>query len=344
MTEKVLSEREELILRTVIHHYILTAKPVGSRIIAKKYNFGFSPATIRNTMSDLEDAGYLNHPHTSAGRIPTSMGYRFYVNELMKVEKLTSNLRQKIRNNVDSLNKNIDDLLNKTSHILGKISRQLGVVIGPSLESAIIDKISLLSVSSGKLLIIITLHSGIIKSIVVEINTSLEKNEIDETCQILNERLSGLTVLNIIQTISERLHDVGRGSTEIIRLFIDSAHRLFQFDEKKIYIGSPSYIVDQPEFNEQKNIKGVIELVEQKDVIIHLLSRHEDNKGLVIKIGDEITDDIAKSFSIVSTEFSIGNQIGTLGVIGPMRMWYPKMVPLVDYTAEVINKVLKKEN
>ena len=151
MPEK-LTDREESVLQSIIHHYILSAKPVGSRVIAKKYGLGLSAASIRNVMADLEDAGFLSHPHTSAGRIPTSKGYRIYVDSMMKVEKLTSLVKRKIRENVQSVDKNYDFLLAKTSQILGMISSQLGVVIGPALDEAIFDKLSLVQVSNDKLL------------------------------------------------------------------------------------------------------------------------------------------------------------------------------------------------
>ncbi len=339
-----ITPRQEKVLRTVIHHYILTAKPVGSRVLAKKYDLGLSAATLRNVMADLEEAGYLTHPHTSAGRVPTSHGYKLYVNNLMKVEKLTSQVKRRIRDNVNTINKNVDDLLAKTSQILALVSRQLGVVIGPTIETAVIEKISLVSVASDKILIIISFGAGLIKSVVVEVRSKMEPQEVISTSQLLNERLSGLHVKNVISTIGKRLCDLGKHENELVRLFIDSADKFFDIDEKKIFIGGTSNFLDQPEFTEQDRLKSIIELVEQKDVVVHLLNRTDDELGLVIKIGEENEPDVRKSFSIVSTEFSIGDQTGTLGVIDPPRMWYPKMIPLVEYTADLINKVMKKDN
>jgi len=336
----LLTSREEAVLSSVIHHYIATARLVSSRIIAKKYGLNLSSATIRNVMADLEEAGYLTHPHTSAGRVPTSKGYRLYVNNLMRVEKLTSRVKRKIRENVDTFDKNVDFLLAKTSQILGVISSQLGVVIGPSLDDAIFDKISLIDVAHDKLLIVLSLRTGIIKSVIVEIFSHFRPSELEETSRVLNERLSGLPVQTIRETINERMHDVSYGNPEIIRLFIDSAYTFFQFDEKKIYVGGTKNIVEQPEFNAQEKLRNIIELIEKKDIVVHLLNQRPDSDGIEIKIGDENNADLCKTFSIVSTKFSIGKHDGALGIIGPMRMWYPKMVPLVDYTAEVINRVL----
>lgn len=280
------------------------------------------------------------HPHTSAGRIPTPKGYRIYVRSLMHVENLTQTIKKKIRQNVETVNKNIDFLLSKTSETLSLVSHQLGVVIGPSLEKAIVERIQIFIVADRKIMIVISL-SGIIKSVVVEISAEMSDKDIDSTCAVLNERLCGLSVETVRDTISSRLKDSSGTHAEITRLFLDSAEEFFNFDEKKIFIGGTKHIAEQPEFGEHEKLKSIIELVEKKDVIVHLLSRTEDDSGLLIKIGEPDDQDIAKSFSIVSRKFKLGNQTGTLGVIGPVRMWYPKMVPLVDYTAEVINKIIK---
>ena len=337
MPEK-LTDREESVLQSIIHHYILSAKPVGSRIIAKKYGLGLSAASIRNVMADLEDAGFLSHPHTSAGRIPTSKGYRIYVDSMMKVEKLTSLVKRKIRENVQSVDKNYDFLLAKTSQILGMISSQLGVVIGPALDEAIFDKLSLVQVSNDKLLAVLTLRAGIIKSVVVEVRLPIKNIELEETCQVINERLSGLMVKAIRASIGQRLHDINYGNPEIIRLFIESAHTFFHFDEKKIFIGGTKNIVEKPEYNAQDKLRSIIELIEEKEVVIHLLSSSSKDDGIAITIGDDSSSDLSKTFSIVSTKFELGGHTGTLGIIGPTRMWYPKMVPLVDYAAEIINQ------
>lgn len=337
----ILTKRKEEVLRAVIHNYILTAKPVGSRIIAKRYDLGLSAATIRNVMADLEDEGYLSHPHTSAGRIPTSNGYRIYVDNLMKIERLDSVIKKKIRDNVDTLDKDVDFLLAKTSQILGSVSKQLGVVIGPSLDNAIFDKMSLMSVSTGRVLIVLTLKNGIIKSIVVEIKSNLDPRDLELTCQVMNSRLSGLTIKNIKKTIGERLHDIVYANKEIIRLFVDSPHKFFRFDNEKIFVGGTKNIVEQPEFLPHDKLKSIIELVEEKDMIVHLLKSAKNNDRTVVMIGDDDKTELKNSFSIVSTQYTVGDEVGLLGIIGPVRMWYPKMVPLVDYTAEIINKVLK---
>jgi len=336
MTE-TLSDRHKAVLQSVIQLYILTAQPVSSRLIVKNSGLGLGSATIRSVMADLEDEGYLAHPHTSAGRIPTSTGYRLYVNSLMHIEKLSNTVKKNIRENIETINKNRDFLLTKTSEILGLVSSQLCVVIGPSFDDAIFEKISLVDVANDKLVIVLSLRTGIVKSVVVEVPKLKKNAELNMTCSVLNERLSGLRVKTIRETIGRRLHDLNCGNPEIIRLFVESGDIFFKFDEKKIYVGGTKNIVEQPEFHEQEKMKSVIELIEKKDVVVHLLNRTPNTQGISITIGEENNPDISKTFSIVSTHFSFSGHTGTLGIIGPARMWYPKIVPLVNYTAEIIN-------
>ncbi len=332
------SIRYKAVLQSVIQSYIRTARPVSSRTIAKHFGLKLSPATIRNVMADLEDAGYLTHPHTSAGRIPTSMGYRLYVNNIMQVEKLPSNLKKKIRENIKTIDKNSEYLLTKASEILSMVSNQLGVVIGPNFENAIFEKISLVEVAHDKLLIVLSLQTGIVKSVVVEVPSVIKGAELTMTCEVLNQRLSGLTVKMIRETIGSRLHNVNLGNPEIIRLFIESADIFFQFDQHKIFVGGTKNIVEQPEFQQQDKMLSVIELIEKKDVVVHLFKQASDMHGVSIIIGEIDNPDLSKTFSIVSTPFSFSGHTGTLGIIGPSRMWYPKIVPLVNYTAEIINQ------
>jgi heat-inducible transcriptional repressor len=332
--------RAQAVLRSIIHHYILTAKPVGSRVISQKYGLGFSSATIRNVMAELEGAGYLCHPHTSAGRIPTPKGYRLYVDNLMKIEQLDAFIKKKIRENVMAVDKNIDFLLEKTSQILGAVSSQLGVVIGPSFEDAVFDRIALVSLSDERLLVVLSLKTGVIKSIFVEVHSAIKQSELEETSRILSERLSGLTVKTIKETIQQRLTDVSSINPELIRLFINSADTFFQFENQKIFIGGTKNIVEQPEFHAQDRVRSIIELIENKNIIVHLVSRAASNEGIAISIGDENSNDLSTMFSIVSTKFAVSGHQGTLGIIGPVRMWYPKIIPLVNYTAEIITQEL----
>jgi heat-inducible transcriptional repressor len=224
-----LNEREKEVLELIIQNFILTATPVGSRYLAKRSDLGLSDATIRNVMADLEDEGYITHPHTSAGRVPTDKGYRFYVNTMMRISALPQSERLKIDQNIMQLTASVptsDDVLRESSKILGKLSKQIGVALSPKLSKGIFEKLDIVSLSSSKLMVIISIQSGLVKTIMLEVRSEIPRQKLDELAQLLNERLSGLALEEIRMSFVERIADYS-DETGLIRVFIDSAERLF---------------------------------------------------------------------------------------------------------------------
>jgi heat-inducible transcriptional repressor len=340
-----LNDREKTILHNIVHSYIQTAIPVGSRFIAKRRDIGLSPATIRNVMSDLEYLGYLDHPHTSAGRIPTDKGYRFYVNELMEIDRLSekeqSTIQTQLQGNIET-----DDILKIASKILGTISHQLAVVTAPQMTSGIFEKLELLQVSSNRLLVIISIRSGLVKTIMMEIHSEIPRTKLEGVARMLNERLSGLTLNEIRNTFAERIREVQNEDSGLIRLFIESVDKLFDENRKdKIHIGGTTNILSQPEFESAKNFKSVIELMDNEDIIIHVLEAGEPNTGsATVTIGEETKIEHMKEFSIVTKTYNIGEVSGSIGVLGPKRMEYSKMIPLVNFVATTISDLLQRRS
>ena len=189
MNNEELNEREKNILRFIIQQFILTANPVGSRNITKRYDIGFSPATVRNIMSDLEDSGFIDHPHTSAGRIPTDKGYRFYVDTLMDVQKLRSSEIGLINKSLETNLTETDELLKVASNLLSSITHQIACVTYPKLESGIFEKIQIIQLTSIRILVVITIKSGLVKTMTLELNSDLKTSQLDPVQQLLNERL-----------------------------------------------------------------------------------------------------------------------------------------------------------
>ena len=340
-----LNDREKTILHNIVHSYIQTAIPVGSRFIAKRRDIGLSPATIRNVMSDLEYLGYLNHPHTSAGRIPTDKGYRFYVNELMEIDQLSekeqTTIQTQFQGNIDT-----DDVLKIASKILGTISHQLSVVTAPQMTSGVFEKLELLQISSTRLLVIISVRTGLVKTLMMEIHSEIPKTKLDQVAQLLNERLNGLTLNEIRNTFTERIRDYQNEESGLIRLFIESVDKLFDEQRKeKIHIGGTANILSQPEFDNAKNFKSVIELMDNEDIIIHVLETSELKSGIAnVSIGEETKIEHMKDLSIVTKTYIVGDNTGTIGVLGPKRMEYSKMIPLVDYVAATISKLFETKS
>lgn len=345
METEELNPREKAILRSIVHQFILTATPVGSRNIAKKYDIGFSPATVRNIMADLEDSGYINHPHTSAGRVPTDKGYRYYVDSLMDVEKLNVKEKELIDNRLNQIADEADDLVKVTSKLLSAITKQIACVTYPNLESGILEKLQIISLTSIRILVVISIKSGLIKTITMELDTEMKESQIESVQSLLNEKLSGLSLEEIRNTFKERFANVDENQKPIIRLFIDSVDKLFKDDIKadRLIVTGAKNIIQQPEFENPENFQSIIELIEDKDVIIHIMEKSSESKKeeVYISIGSENKEKKLKEYSLVSKEYKYGEISGTLGIIGPKRMEYSKIVAIVDYLAKVLSEHIK---
>lgn len=343
-----LTEREKSILRYVIHQFILTANPVGSRNLSKKYNVGYSPATVRNIMSDLEESGYLGHPHTSAGRVPTDLGYRFYVNSLMEIPKLSQDEVNFIDSQFDNLNIETDEILKMTSNILSSLTSQLAYVSYPKLGKAVLEKLQLVSISSSRLLVVISIKSGMIRTITLEVNSGLDRKNIAIIERLLNERLGGLTFREIKDTISERVKSISEKELKpVIRVFLESVDEIFndiRTNEDSIITGTRN-LINQPEFADPKKISSIIELVEDKDIIIHVMDKKisTNNGEISITIGSESDVEKLNDYSIVVKEYNVGQIAGSIGIIGPKRMRYSHEIAAVIQMAEILSKVFRKK-
>ena len=345
MEPEELNQREKAILRSIVQQFILTATPVGSRNITKKYDIGFSPATVRNVMSDLEDSGFINHPHTSAGRVPTDKGYRYYVDSLMDIEKLNTKEKGLIESSLSSINDEADELVKVTSRLLSSITRQIACVTYPNLESGILEKIQIISLTSSRILAVVSIKSGMVKTITMELDTELKERQLESVQSLLNEKLSGLSLEEIRNTFKERFIDADEDQKPIIRLFVDSIDKLFKDDFKsdRLIVTGAKNLMQQPEFENPENFQSIIELIEDKEVIIHILEKSSESKReeVYISIGSENFEKKLKEYSFVSKEYKFGETSGTLGIIGPKRMEYSRIIAIVDYLAKVLSEQLK---
>lgn len=339
-----LTDREKEVLKYVVENFVRNATPVGSRNVSKQTDLNLSPATIRNVMSDLEEMELLNTPHTSAGRMPTDKGYRYYVDVLMDREKLSLSEEYSLRTQFDERNLKIlenPDLYEETSRILGKITHLLAVVSQPKISNGVFDKLELVSISSNRVLVIINIKSGIVKTVIMEIDSEISKSKLENLSSFLNERLHGLSLKEIRESFIERVNDYKYQEPELIQLFINSIDKLNSEEEKgKIYVGGTGEIILQPEFENPKSFKDIINLAEDKNVVIHIFqnSGKSDNEVL-ITIGKENTEEKLKNFSVLTTSYRVGGVKGNIGVIGPKRMNYARMISLLQYTSKLINKI-----
>ena len=342
-----LSERERQVLEAVIRTYVDSAEPAGSRMLAKGFNLGVSPATVRNTMSDLETKGYLFHRHTSAGRIPTDHAYRFYVDRIMRPQPLTDVERERLVQEIEIGGSSaVDRLVERAIRALSLLSRELGVAIAPSLEEAIVERLELIQVSSAKILMVMSIKSGFVHTVYVDLPGEVQPDVLTSVTQVLNERLAGLTLQAIRQTLPDRLRDTGMGgggADELLNIFVQSSSELFDWtplQEGKVHLGQTSVLASQPEFNTGERLKGLIELTEQRSLLADVLGNREHSGGLKITIGSENPEEALSDFTLVTAEYRVGRLKGVIVVIGPTRMPYDKVIAIVDYTSTLVNSVL----
>jgi heat-inducible transcriptional repressor len=338
-----LTQREAIILESVIQDFIATVTPVSSRAIAKKLRINLSPATIRNIMLDLEDRELLCQPHTSAGRMPTDKGYRIYVDTIMKKERLSFPEKKKIEAKFKGVKQNVDLILTRASKVLGEISKQLGVVLTPRFYEGVVTKIQLVNISEKKILVVISIKSGIVRTIVMEVETDISASKLEETTRIINERLNGLSLKQIKESIDQRLKDVGEGDEGLLRQISSTADDLFNFDELLDYhYGGMQHIIAQPEFAAPERISETLELIENKrNIIIHLLNESVESAASIL-IGRENNEELLKDFSVITSPYRIGDATGIMAIIGPMRMQYARMIALVEFMGNSMSALLNR--
>ena len=328
----------------MIHSYVETAEPAGSRTIAKKFDLGVSAATIRNTMSDLEDRGYLYHPHASAGRIPTDRAYRVYVDRLMATSRPTASEQDALRRELLGNRTAIEELLQKAAQMLGVLTQELGLAVAPSFDRTVLERLELVRVAEDRLLMVLVLRGGAARTIFVEVASNLPPEAVAGVALVLNERLSGLTLREIRSTLRERLRDAATGQEkELLNIFIEEADHLFEMpaaDGSDVVLGSAKMLADQPEFASNEQMRTLLDLTERRDLLRESLrSRHEP--GISVSIGAENLDPKLSNFTLVSSKYRCGALTGVIGVMGPTRMPYQKVMTLVEHTSRLMTDLLR---
>ena len=344
-TAGTLSEREASVLEAVIRTYVETAEPAGSRTVAKRHGLGVSPATIRNAMSELEEKGFLFHPHTSAGRVPTDLAYRYYVDTLMRPVRVSASEQRRLRREISTDSPGeLERLIYRAIQALGLVTGDLGVAVAPRLEEAVLEKLELAMISSEKVLLVLTLRSGVIRTIYVDLPAVVPAETLTAVTMILNERLSGLTLREIRATLPDRLRDAGtdESTSGLLDIFLESAEDLMEPARPAsgaLLLGRTSLLANQPEFASGPQLRSLIELTEQKELLTELLATREHDTALRITIGAEHRDPKLNSLTLITSEYRLGNLSGVLGVIGPTRMPYEKVAAIVGYTRNLMTEL-----
>jgi heat-inducible transcriptional repressor len=310
LNERPLNEREREILKKIVHLYILKAAPIGSRYLAKSLegDLSLSPATLRNIMSDLEELEYIGHPHTSAGRVPTDKGYRFYVNSISPLERLSDSEISAIQETITK--NNSGEILKNASKVLGMLSRYLGVVHMPGFSDLVVEKIELIRLSASKLLVVLALESNIVKTLTIEARHEMGEKYLEPVTRYINERVSGRPLSFIRENFDEIIGEYEDKDSPLIRLFVDSLDEIFTYRPSgKVLIAGAQNLLEYPEFEDLDRVRSIIELVEDEDIIVHLMDK-KDSGGLGVFIGSELQSDLLEDYSLIKTNYKFGSANG----------------------------------
>ncbi len=332
------------VLQIVIEDYIQTAEPVGSKTVAKKSEIRLSPASIRNIMSELEALGLLYQPYTSAGRVPTEKGFRVYVDSILDVHELSDEEQHEIRSYYTVHEMEGEELFRETSRILSSSSRYLGIVWVPRMSSVVLQHIEFVKLRKHHVLVLLVTTTGLVYHRMVDMEEDLSQSELDHLSDYLNRFLTGLTLLQV----RERLIDQMRVVKGVYDRTLEQALRLGEkalssIDETDVFIEGKTNILHEPEFRTIPKMMDLFKAFEEKATMVKLLDKLMDPRGVQIAIGSETQVEEMETCSLVASTYGCAGRVwGALGVIGPRRMNYSKIIPLVDYSARLLTEILEK--
>ena len=335
----MLTDRKKIVLKAIIEEYISTAEPVSSGAIVEKYIPDCSSATIRNEMAELEQLGYIEKPHTSAGRIPSVKGYRFYVDELLNDENISLDEIQYIKEQLETKVNEIEDLTKITTNTLSEITHYTTVAIGPSSSNNIITDVRFVLLGSRLLMVVILTDNGQIKETVIKYDEDITQNQVDGLNNIFNNRLRGKPLEKIDKPMEEYILSAMNNQVNVIKPIIDQMNRVIEA-RNEIYLEGANKVFDFPEFKKIETARNFLSILDTKEEMLELL-----NSGLAqdinVYIGDENEREELKDLSIITFKHTVfGKDLGTIGIIGPKRMDYSKVISIMKY----INKKLNENN
>lgn len=334
-----MDERKYQILRAIIDDYILTAMPVGSRTISKKYDIGgLSSATIRNEMSDLETLGYLDQPHTSSGRVPSVKAYRFYVEELLRnTSALPTDEAKRLRLHFEQRAGQVADVISSAAQAISEVTRYTAVATMPKTHSMHIKKVQLVSLTEKAALLILLTDKGLIKDTVIPVDRHLSEDHLHEISKMLTEQLAGLSVADVRKKLSDILEAFG-----LHQELLNGVLKAFEKENgKDIMVGGRANILQYPEYSDTEKARAVLSVLETQEKLVQLM-RARPRMTFTIRIGEETGMPETSDCSIVSLTYHIGEDAtGAIGVIGPRRMQYARVIPVLEYMGKALAELLK---
>jgi len=338
----IFSERSRQVLTAIVEDYIRTAEPVSSKAIATKYSLGVSPATVRNIMAELEAEGFLSQPHTSAGRVPTDRSFRFYLDSLRRLDELPEGDKELLKKSCGKSSA-VEDLLTETARALSTLSSCAGLMFIPKKNTFVIKHINMLPMDRTSLMVVIVSTHGMVQTRFIRLGTDVGSLNIERISNYLNAIGAGLTVTELRARVVEEMKKVKNLYDELLSNALKLGAMALDDDtsDDGLYVEGKATMFDQPEFRDDfERMKKLFSAFEEKSLLVKILDRSMEDSGINIYIGSESPVKEFEGLSFVTAPYgSNGEVLGTLGVIGPVRMNYSKIIPLVDYTAALLSKV-----
>ncbi len=337
-----LDARKKRVLRAVIDDYIESAEPVGSRTLARKYDLGVSPATIRNEMADLEMLGYLEQLHTSSGRIPSSKGYRFYVDGLIPPKPVSDEEKERIDKWYRARVRRIEEVFQETARIISQVTKNVSLVLAPQMTQAQFRCLQFLPLDDRRVITVLMTDAGFIENKILEMPSGATFEDFQRMAKVINMRLEGHTLRTIEQhSLTEIRYEIRdeslyEAALEIIHRALDSSRR------ERLYLGGTTQMLEQPEFHDVEKVKDTLLMLEEEELMKDILHAHMGD-GLEVTIGQENEDKHFKDSSIITATYHLdGELLGTIAVLGPTRMEYAKAMSLLEYMNQNLTDVIKR--
>ena len=335
----MLSERKKKILQAIVEEYVETAEPVSSGNLLKKNHLDISSATIRNEMAELEQAGLLDKPHTSAGRVPSAQGYRYYVDQLIKEDKISLEEIEYIKSKLETRAMELEDVTKIVTNTLAEVTHYTSLAIGPDNAQQIISELKFVLLGSRILMAIILTENGLIKETMIKFEEDITEEQVQHINVIFNNKLKGMPLSEISKPKEEYIISEMKNEINIIKSIIEQINKAI-VECKNVYLKGAKNILDMPEFNEVDKAKSFLDIVDKKEFLKNL-EQEESVKDINVYIGDENGNEKLKDYSIVTFKHVVnGKDLGTIGIIGPTRMDYAKVISIMKY----INKELNNNN
>lgn len=333
----MLDKRKKEILQAVIDEYINTAEPVSSGTLVKKYGLNYSSATVRNELAELENIGYLDKPHTSSGRVPSEKGYRFYVDELLNDEDISIEEIKYIQDKLSTKVNEIEDLTKIATTTLSEITHYTTVAIGPKNDMQTISEIKFVLLGTRMLMIVIITDSGLVKETIIKYDEDVTESQVETLNNLFNSKLKGKPLSKIDKPMEEYILSEITYSIDVIKPIIEQINRVIE-EESNIYLEGTNKSFDLPEFKSLEIAKNFVNVLDTKDLVIDMLNSGIA-KDINVYIGEENDNEQLKDFSIVTFKHSVGDKdLGTIGIIGPKRMDYSKVISVMKYISKKMNE------